>query len=71
MFRKLSQARRMLRMALNRKTADPELSKSTTKRKRFTGSYADLANLPSKGFQALQDGSSGQLLYMMDYDPIP
>ena len=70
MFRDLTQARRMLRMRLNRKTSDPETPQTTTKRKRFTGSYADLANLPSKGTVSLQDGS-GLLVFMMDYDPLP
>lgn len=70
MFRGLIRSRRMLRMGLNRKSAQPEMPTNTTKRKRFTGSYADLMKLPTGGTDAIQV-TSGALAWMMDYDALP
>lgn len=69
-MRALALMRRSLRMAILKRVAEPDRLKSTTKRKKFTGSYSDIMNLPSAGGATLQD-EDGFLIWMMDYDPLP
>lgn len=41
----------------------------TTKRKRQTGSYSDIANLPTAGGVDLNP--TGKIPFMLDYDALP
>lgn len=63
--------RKSIRKLNQKRASEPDMPLSTTKRKKFTGSYADLMNLPSTSFgtDPIQDPATGFLVHMMDYDP--
>lgn len=71
MHRALHFLRRSTRKLLLSHQAESENAKTTVKRKEYTRSYTELWNLPSAGTEALQDATSGNLKWMMDYDPLP
>lgn len=68
-MRELYIARRLARLNVLRRRAEPDSPRNTTKRKRQTGSYSDVMNLPSAGGADLNAG--GQIVWMMDYDVLP
>jgi hypothetical protein len=66
--------RKMVRLNTLRRQGEPDTMRTTTKRKRMTGSYSDFVNLPSGGGMNLNGGASdpsGMIQFMLDYDSLP
>ena len=67
-MRSLVILRHLHRLNIFKRTADPDYLRTTTKRKKYTGSYSDILALPSGGWTDLCPGTT--IPFMLDYDPL-
>lgn len=70
-MRSFQNFRKSVRGAVRKWFGEPDIPRNTTGRKQFVASYVDIMNLHSAGTEALQDASSGLLVWVLDYDALP